>query len=127
MSKLSEKLSYFNTWSGKGFHKDMQTYALIKFGANENKWKWDGWKITTDDYANQLLDCFAGVTTSYYGSVNLRIFLRVIIAIELGNYLLFDKKEEGLLERYKLLDKYFWSKGAGYSEQTLKLTYNPLN
>ena len=41
--------------------------------------------------------------------------------MELGNYLLFNKKEEELVKKVEELDKYHWSKGYGYN----KLLLNP--
>lgn len=112
-----------NSGSGGAFHNSMKSFALMKFGPNPNKTDKTSWAPTADRYANQLLDKFVGVTTAHYGNVAMRIFLKAVLANELGNYLLTGNVTEGLLSKFEYLDKYYWTKGAGYSEQTPKLEW----
>jgi hypothetical protein len=111
--------TFINQGSGKGFHAVMANACLIKFGENPIK-QHGSWSPTADPYANLLLDKFVGVTGRMYGcSVELRLFLRTLLAMELGNYLLTGVKNEKLTERILDNDMYFWAKGYGHNRLLL--------
>lgn len=111
---------FINTGSGKGFHESMKQACLIKFGENPNKIGVQSWEPTADNYANKLLDKFVGVTTNHYGvSKELRLFLRTLIAVELGNYLMTGNKNEELVKSIEENDMYFYPKGYGYNRLLL--------
>ncbi len=116
-------LKDLNTGSYKGFHATMLAFALAKFGSNPSKVHKDtsSWAPTADDYANILLDFFVGVTTAAYGSINCRLFLRALLARELGMYLLTGVKTEGLYESVRALDRMYWSAQCPGSLNTLAL------
>lgn len=104
-----------NTGSGGKFYKQMLSFSLIKFGENPCKHPKfpESWKPTSDEYANNLLEFFIGITTERYGSKALRIFLRVILANELGQYLLTGNKTNNLYYKVKELDKMYHLSGIG--------------
>lgn len=116
-------IDYINTGSGKGFHKDMTNFALIKFGPNPDKSDKDtySWKPTADNYANELLDKFVGLIPNYKGHNSSRIFLQALLAKELGLYLLTGNKNEGLLNKVKDSDTMYWGHGCKGSLRTLAL------
>lgn len=106
---------FINTGSGKGFHESMKQACLIKFGENPIK-QHGSWSPTADKYANRLLDKFVGSTSRGYGvSMEIRLFLQTLLAMELGNYLMTGKKDEELVKSIESSDKYFWAKGHGYN------------
>ena len=107
-------VQFINSGSGRGFHQSMLSACLIKFGENPTKNKSRGTlSLTADPYANELLNFFTGVTTSNYGPLPIRIFLRTLLARELGNYLLTGEKDINLVESIKDADLYFYAKGYG--------------
>lgn len=117
-----ELFKFINAGSGRGFHESMKQACLIKFGENPLKDKkgLSSWAPTADSYANRLLDKFVGVTTSGYGvSKEIRLFMRTLIAVELGNYLMTGKNNEALVKSIEENDKYFWAEGYGYNRLLL--------
>ncbi len=107
-------IQFINSGSGRGFHQSMLAACLIKFGENPNKDKLKRRASSTaDPYANKLLGFFEGVTNSSSGHFSIRIFLRTLIARELGNYLLTGEKDENLVYLIKAADLYFHCKGYG--------------
>lgn len=99
-------IKFLNTGSKSGFHAAMTTAVIAKFGEQPNRDR-SSWSPSKDEYANKLLDVFVGVSCGG----NVRLFLRAVIARELGNYLLTGKKTEGLYEKYRVIDKMYWQFG----------------
>lgn len=108
---------YLNTGSGRGFHKDMLAWGLIKFGNNINKTARDtsSWNSTNDQYFNDLLDRFIGVSVGVH--LEQRLVLRALLARELGMYILTGNKTDGLLTTVRKLDSAWWSNGFYYTKQ----------
>ena len=108
-------IEFINSGSGRGFHQSMLAACLIKFGENPTRSKSRGTlSLTADPYANELLDFFTGVIVSNLGGpLSVRIFLRTLIARELGNYLLTGVKDINLIKSIKDADLYFYAKGSG--------------
>lgn len=105
MSNVSE------LYSGSGsFYQSMLTACIIKFGEGENG------HATMDRYANKLLRFFVGSMRSHNNAM--RLFLRALLAQELGNYYLTGLKTPGLLESVEEVDKFFWFKGNSGSHET---------
>ena len=103
-------IKYITSGSQSGFHANMMIACLIKFGENPNKEtsKKMVWNPTADSYANVLLNKFVGGI----GPRNApRVFLRSLLANELGNYYLTGKKTEGLVESINKLDRAYWCAG----------------
>lgn len=97
-------------YSGSGaFYESMLTACLIKFGEGKND------HATMDHYANKLLRFFVGGMRSHNNAM--RLFLRALLAQELGNYYLTGIKTPGLLESVEKMDKFFWLKGNPQSHE----------
>jgi hypothetical protein len=107
-------IQFINSGSGRGFHQSMLNACLIKFGENPTKSKsYRRLSPTADLYDNKLLHFFASSAKNCYGHLSIRIFLRTLIARELGNYLLTGEKDINLVESIKDADLYFYAKGYG--------------
>jgi hypothetical protein len=99
-------IEFINSGLGRGFHQSMLNACLIKFGEYPGQLY-----LTADPYANELLDFFTGILISKFGPFPIRIFLRTLIARELGNYLLTGEKDINLVKSIKDADLYFYVEG----------------
>lgn len=111
-------IKFLNTGSGNGFHRIMVEACLIKFGEHPKKKDKTSWSPTADDYANKLLDKFVGIIINFNGSNSIRIFLRAVVANELGTYLLTGNKTPGLFDKVNELDRSYYNEGYPGSLRT---------